>query len=116
MAKQDSNPPPWNDSMSDGCTAPMFLKWALRFLLKYCRRHDEKYHFGGDWSAKLKADDELYEDIYNDGFWGRRLAGTIYWHIRMYTYNFPPGHSNRSWRHLTKGKAYNWLGPGMVKV
>lgn len=98
--------------MSDGCSAPFFLKWALSSFLEYCHRHDEKYHYGGGWSDKLKADDELYEDIYADGFLGRRLAGPIYWHIRAYTYNFPPGHPNRSRRRLTKGKAFNWLGPG----
>jgi hypothetical protein len=114
MAAQDANPPPWHVGLSDGCSAPFLVKWMLwlilRMFLPYCHRHDEKYHYGGTWSDKLKADDEFYYDIYNDGFWGRRCAGPVYWHIRTYTYNFPPDHSNRSWRQLTKGKAFNWLG------
>ena len=112
MAKQNPHPPPWDDSMSDGCSVPFFLKWVLRRFLKYCKKHDRKYHFGGDWRAKLKADDDLWDDVYNDGWLGRRLADPFYWTVRATTYNFPPGDPSRSWRSLTKGKAWNWLGQG----
>jgi len=113
MAKQLANPPVWNVSMSDGCSAPFFFKWMLLGFSKYCHSHDKKYHYGGTWSDKLKADDELYYDIYDDGFWGRCMASPVYWHIRAYTYNFPTGHPNRSWRQLTKGKAFNFKGPSL---
>jgi len=116
LAKQNFNPPKWHVGLSDGCSAPWGLRWLFNSkLLKYCHRHDERYHYGGTWSDKLYADDEFYWNIYHSGWWGRRLAGTIYWNIRTYTYNFPVGHPNRSWRSLTKGKAFNFLGPGLPK-
>ncbi len=56
MAKQDSFPPIWNDSMSDGGTAipdKLILSGSAHDVFV---RHDKDYHYGGGWWAKIKAD------------------------------------------------------------
>lgn len=39
------------------------------------------------------------------------LAGVRYKGIRLFTYNYPPGHPMRKPR-LGKIEAFNWMGPG----
>ena len=112
MAKQDPNPPTWNDSMSDGCSAPFFLKPLLWRCKKDCLEHDEAYHVGGTWEDKLRADDKLWVGVAKNAIFGEWTANRMYNTIRTFTYNFPPGHPNRSSRNLTKVKAWNWLGTG----
>ncbi len=110
MAAQDPHPPPWHDSMSDGCSCPLVMKPFMWPFRKYCLEHDEKYHAGGDWVAKAKADVRLYNDIHGHSWYGRLVAQTVYNGVRAGTYNFPPQHELRSWRTLTKAKAWNFEG------
>jgi len=112
LADQDPSPPPFDPSKAQ-CSAPFFLRWVLRPFKKYCVRHDERYHYGGTWEEKLDADAELYWSIYNDGWYGRRLAKVVYGHIRFYSFNYPPDHPARSARQISKVRAWNWEGPGM---
>jgi len=111
MAKQDPNPPPWNDLMSDGCSGVHDFFWR-----KVCVAHDEAYHLGGTEVDKQIADDNLYHRMCDPewsgkvGAWlGRHgAARRRYIGVRWLTYNYPPGHPARS-----KGsyaEAFNWLG------
>jgi hypothetical protein len=108
MARQNSNPPPWNESMSDGCSA-FVLKLALWPFKKYCLLHDEAYHYGGTQAwQKDQADSTLYWNIRNHSWYGRLCAYSVYNAVRWGTYNYPPRHPLRSSRKLTKTKAWNW--------
>ncbi len=111
MAKQDLNPPPWDDSMADGCSGVLDLGFIVA-----CNKHDMKYHFGGSVEDKLIADGEFYDDMCaTPSFWGwmarRGLARVRYSGLRFATYNYPPGHRKRSNQQYVE--AWNWLGPGM---
>ena len=108
MAKQDPNPPPWTDDMGDGCTGVLDYGYT-----EPCNNHDRKYHEGGNEVDKQRADDEFYDDMCaTPGFWGwmarRYLARRRYIGVRWITYNFPPGHPNRSEGNYIE--AFNWLG------
>jgi len=111
VAKQDTDPPLWADTMCDGCTG--VLDYGYR---EACCVHDRAYHYGGTWSDKLAADDQFYKDMCNTpGFWGWMarfyLARRRYLGVRWLVYNFPPGHPNRSEGNYFE--AFNWLGPGL---
>lgn len=111
MAKQDANPPPWDDSMSDGCSGVFNLGYT-----KPCKNHDRKYHVGGTVEDKLLADDELYDDMCaTPGFWGwmarHGMARERYIGVRFFTYNYPPWHPRRR-KSDDSIEAFNWLGPG----
>ncbi len=109
MAFQNANPPPWHDAMSDGCSCP----WIMRPLMKpfriACLAHDRLYHEGGTWIDKERADTALYDDVYACGWYGRMMAQSVYNGVRSGTYNYPPDHELRSWRRLTKARAWNWM-------
>ena len=113
VAKQDPRPPPWDDSMADGCSGVPDLGCTIP-----CKNHDHKYHVGGTVEDKLIADGEFYTDMCNTpGFWGwiarHGLARERYIAVRWLTYNYPPGHPNRSEENYIE--AFNWLGPGPIK-
>ena len=118
MAKQDRNPPPWTDDMSDGCTGVHDFFWK-----KVCIAHDADYHHGGSVEDKLIADAKLYDRMC-DPEWSGKIGAWLgrhgaarrrYWGVRTFTYNYPPGHPMRS---DFKGRveAFNWLGPRPSKV
>ena len=97
MARQDPNPPIWNDMMSDGCT------WVLDWLplvgdmTAACRAHDKAYYYGGTEADKLKADQQLKDDIRALGGWmGWLCASVRFWGVRKFA-----------------DDAFNWEGPGM---
>ena len=110
MARQDPNPPPWDDSMADGCSGVVDFgyTWA-------CNRHDRAYHYGGTVEDKLIADGQFYDDMCaTPGFWGwlarHGVARERYIGVRWTTYNYPPGHPARS--ESIYVEAWNWIGPG----
>lgn len=50
--------PPWNDSMSDGCSfAP--IADSIPGCHGCCVRHDEAYYYGGSKADRLAADNAL---------------------------------------------------------
>jgi len=54
--------PPWEDSMSDGCSIPALAKPLFPMTpaqAQGCVPHDQKYYFGGTKEQRLKADAEL---------------------------------------------------------
>ena len=111
MAKQDYNPPPWNDSMSDGCSGVLDLGYSIP-----CRNHDRAFHYGGTVRDKKIADWNLYIDMWTvKGFWGwvarRGLARVRYWGVRWLTYNYPPWDPARV-KFPFRLERFNWLGPG----
>jgi len=89
------------------------LKWLAIFdrwffgsrIHKACLKHDKAYWEGGDWSMKLTADDLLWDEVAEVS---KIAADAMYRGVRVFSYNFPPGHPNRSKRVLTKDKAWNW--------
>lgn len=114
MAKQDPNPPMWDDSMSDGCSGVIDLGFKVP-----CAKHDEKCHYGGSVEDKLIADGEFYSDMCDTpGFWGwvarHGVARIRYNGVRFLTYNYPPNHPARS-RATGLVEAWNWEGPGYPK-
>ncbi len=114
MAAQDRNPPKWVVSMSDGCSG--VRDFGFR---RACINHDKAYHEGGGVEDKLIADGALYADMCEPKvvgkFWswmGRHgWARTRYTGVRFTTYNYPPGHPQRSGIAI---EAFNWLGKGPV--
>lgn len=97
MAKQDPNPPMWNDAMSDGCTGVLDWLPFVGDMTKACQKHDRAYHYGGTKEDKLKADTELKEDIKARGGWfGWLCARVRFWGVRK----------------LAHG-AFNWEGSGL---
>ena len=111
MAKQDPNPPPWQDGMGDGCSGVLDFNAG-----PVCDRHDERYYYGGGVSDKLEADDEFYLGMIALGFpWTWGLAKIRYDGVRKLTYSYPPGHPMRS-DFFPRVEAFNWLGPGMPVV
>lgn len=113
MAIQNANPSPWKEGMGDGCSG-VFDFW----FTKACNNHDKGYYEGGDEVQKQKLDDQFYADMCDPkvsgkiGSWmGRHgMAKERYIGVRWTTYNFPPGHPNRSEGNYIE--AFNWLGPG----
>ncbi len=60
MAKQDPNPPPWDDSMSDGCTGvPDWLPF-VGSMVKECRNHDKAFHEGGSEEDFIRANEIFF--------------------------------------------------------
>ena len=54
--------PPWDDSMSDGCSVPTVAKPFLLQSLEAktaCIQHDRAYYLGGSRLDRLKADCEF---------------------------------------------------------
>ena len=47
MAKQDSNPPLWNNEMSDGCSGVFDWLPFVGSMTDCCVGHDELFHYGG---------------------------------------------------------------------
>lgn len=119
MAKQDRNPGPWNDSMSDGCSGVPDYGYKVP-----CARHDRRYFIGGDADDKAYADDQFYLEMQDprfvkSGFWRfvarNGLARTRWVGIRFATYNYPPGHRLRR-ASDDSIEAFNWLGPGPAPI
>lgn len=117
MAAQNANPPPWDDSMSDGCSGVFDLGFCTP-----CVRHDHRYHLGGDADDKAFADDELYQDMkdprFVNWFWRGAATGGMarerWTGVRMLTINYPPGHRLRREENGSV-EAFNWLGTANEK-
>ena len=54
------NLPPWDDSMSDGCSVPRWLRFAIPLETPeeqaVCRTHDRAYYYGGTARERAIAD------------------------------------------------------------
>lgn len=99
MAKQDSNPPPWEDSMSDGCTGVLDWIPLVGNMTAACLAHDRAYHYGGTKADKARADKQLKKDITALGGWFAWFCARIrYFAVRKLADN-----------------AFNWKGPGLPK-
>jgi hypothetical protein len=64
-ALADDRPlPPWDDTMSDGCSATALLKHLFETPLvrAACVHHDRAYYFGGSREDRLRADYQLGVD------------------------------------------------------
>ncbi len=114
MAHQTANPPEWDNSMADGCSGVLDLGYEIP-----CIAHDRAYHYGGTVEDKLIADGKFYDDMCNvGGFWGfmarMGIARERYIGVRWTTYNYPPGHPQRS--ESIYIEAFNWKGPGLPAV
>lgn len=97
MAKQDPNPPPWDDSMSDGCTGvPDWLPF-VGSMLKECKEHDRAFHYGGGEKEFRAANEKFEKGI-------RRPWCLICWAVAWW---------RRGAVRLFGRKNFNWLGPGM---
>ncbi len=108
MAKQDTNPPPWLDSMSDGCTGVPDRLPIIGNMRPDCVQHDKRYHYGGTEEEKLIADLEFKANIENN-------LKEMHWLKRIIAW--PLVKACAGWRFvavrvLGKG-AWNKLGPGM---
>lgn len=107
MAKQNSKPPEWHDSMSDGCSGVLDFGYY-----HVCVNHDRLYHCGGSVEDKLVADSLLYKEMCETpGVYGwlarHGWARLRYDGVRRLTYNYPPEHPMRSGLRVD---AWNWLG------
>lgn len=73
MANQDSAPPPWDKSMSDGGTfIPDTFPIGGNATPDF-EDHDEEYHFGGSLWEKTKSDVKLAGKLFKRG-WGWTVA------------------------------------------
>ena len=115
MAKQQRDPPPWQDHMSDGCSGVPNYGYRIP-----CLRHDIRCYYGGDADDKSLCDDLLYLEMQDpryveSRFWRfvarNGLARTRWAGVRFITINYPPGHPNRRAPDNSL-EVFNWLGPG----
>ncbi len=97
--------PPWDDSMSDGCSALPIGPRAMRrrfntwVFSKWpdasagCLAHDRSYYYGGTMEDRTLADEDLMDDWEEAGVpgWVRRLA----------------------WRFIRSGGGPRWRTPGV---
>ena len=98
MAKQDATPPMWDDMMSDGCTGVLDWLPFVGNMTAACLKHDKAYHYGGTEADKLKADQQLKDDILALGGWMGWLCARIrYIGVRKFA-----------------NSAFNWEGPGLT--
>ena len=96
MAKQDANPPPWDDSMSDGCTGVPDWLPRVGSMVDCCTAHDKAFHWGGDEEDFVRANQEFEDCIRRP--WCLFCRMVAWWRRRGVKY------FGRS--------AFNWKGPG----
>ena len=113
MAAQNANPPPWDDSMSDGCSGAPDYGYKI-----VCKRHDHRYFLGGDETDKAFGDDKFYLEMQDpryvkSWFWRAVARGglaRVRWAgLRFITINYPPGHRLRRLADDSR-EVFNWLG------
>ena len=113
MAKQNANPPRWDDSMSDGCSGVLDLGYKI-----VCERHDHRSYLGGDETDKAFTDDKFYLEMQDpryvkSRFWRAVARGglaRVRWAgLRFITINYPPGHRLRRLADNSV-ESFNWLG------
>ena len=97
MAKQNANPPPWDDNMADGCSGVLDWLPLVGNMRPACVKHDKAYYFGGTKADKRKADQELKEDI-------KALSGLFAWLCAYLRFLAVRKFAN---------SAFNWSGPGL---
>jgi hypothetical protein len=96
VARQDANPPPWSDDMSDGCTG-VLDRWFWVNLRDCCVTHDRRFHYGGTDTDYVRANEE-FQDCTAAKPWCL-LCGLVGWWRRKGVQAL--GRHN-----------FNWLGPG----
>ena len=101
MAKQDPNPPLWNDNMSDGCSGVVNWLPFVGDMTGCCIRHDELFHYGGGEKEFKSANKAFYDCI-------RRKKRCWFCHqvskVVAYWRRFGVRRFGRS--------SFNWEGPG----
>lgn len=108
MAEQNSNPPPWTDDMSDGCSGVPNKYPFLASLKPPCVNHDRAYHYGGHRAARKRADQifrvETRETLQKLTGWRKWLAAPVVYGLAEARYW---GVRGLGWW------AFNKLGPGL---
>jgi len=72
--------PPWDDSMSDGCSFSPDVNDGVRAA---CTIHDKAYYYGGSEQDRLAADDKFREDLVRADMW-RWVASIYYRGVRTF--------------------------------
>lgn len=67
MAKWQSDPEPWDDSMSDGCTGVLDKYPWSEDASPDCVKHDKACYYGGGVGDFLKANWQLSKDHWKRG-------------------------------------------------
>jgi len=78
MAKQDNNPPPWKDSMSDGGTMIMDKLPISGDATPDFVQHDKAYHYGGGFWEKTKSDFALSKNLFKRGPGWKILSPVVF--------------------------------------
>ena len=106
MARQDRNPPPWDDSMRDGCSwVPDWLPF-VGSMVRCCKSHDKAFFFGGSREDFEKANNDFKECIQRTGKRRCMICGKVAFFVGKW----------RKWGVERFGEEnFNWLGPGMPK-
>lgn len=104
MARQDRFPPPWQDSMSDGCSWVADWLPFVGWMRDCCREHDRAYHYGGGTKDFHAANARFRECIANNNrcWLCRRVAKIVAWIRYRAVEDFGE-------------QAFNWLGRGLPK-
>ena len=101
MAKQDANPPPWDRSMSDGCTGVLDWLPFVGSIEDCCVDHDEAFHWGGTREDFVKANKKFFKCIHKKKrCWFCHQVAKVVAHVRR------GGVRRFGWKH------FNRLGPG----
>jgi hypothetical protein len=90
--------PPWNDSMSDGCSIPKALQQFFPNSPRVraaCVHHDELYYYGGSREDRLRADLEWAMILLDTGEVSAETAEKMFQFVRAL--GGPSGRQSYSW-------------------
>lgn len=99
---------PWNDSMSDGCSVPSFLRFIVKKETldetKVCVLHDKAYYYGGSAEDRERADEALRVGLIKAGM--PRALAFVYW-LGVRIFGHPDWRfTKRSWANGNQCFAY----------
>jgi len=96
MARQDPNPPMWNDMMSDGGTMIMDSLPISGDATPEFIAHDKDYHYGGGFWQKVKSDAKLTKGLFSHGLGWKVLSPFVFIGVSvggLFNWNWQgPGH------------------------
>ena len=96
MAAQNTNPAPWDDSMSDGGTMIMDSLPISGDATPEFINHDKDYHYGGTFWQKVKSDARLSKGLFGHGPSWKLLSPLVFVAVSV----------GGLWN-------WNWKGPGL---